>query len=77
MGVSYANHYAANPYPANPYPADVAGPGPVAPWFQASPGTGAGAGTQQPHYDGPGASRVSPVTPDLLRSLLRSLSQLR
>ncbi|MEY9836409.1 hypothetical protein [Streptacidiphilus sp. EB103A] len=70
MGVSYANHC-----PVNNYAADAAGPGPVAPWFQASPGTGAG--THQPYHDGPGASRVSPVTPDLLRSLLRSLSQLR
>lgn len=73
MGVSYADHY------QYPYPADIAVPGPAAPWFPASggTGTGTGTGTHQPYSDGPGASRVSPVTPDLLRSLLRSLSQLR
>lgn len=62
MGVSYANHH----------PADVAVPGPVAPRIPVP----AGPGTQQPVNDGPGASRTSPVTPDLLRTLLRSLSQL-
>ena len=69
MGVSYADHY---PYP---YFADVAVPGPAASRFPASAGTGAG--TYQPYNDGPGTSPVSPVTPDLLRSLLRSLSRLR
>ena len=71
MGVSYADHY------QYPYPADIAVPGSAVPRFPVSGGTGTGAGTHQPYSDGPGASRVSPVTPDLLRSLLRSLSQLR
>ena len=62
MRVSHADHP----------PAAVAVSSPVVPQNPVANGTG----MRQPLDDGPGASRTSPVTPDLLRSLLRSLSRL-
>ena len=55
---------------ANHSPAAVAVSSPVVPQIPGS----AGSRTHQPLNDRPDESGISPVTPDLLRSLLRSLS---
>jgi hypothetical protein len=57
---------------ANYRPDAVAVPSPVQPW----PAT-AQTGTHQPFDDCTSTSPTSPVTPDLLRALLRSLRRLR